>query len=54
MNWIDNSIKEYYNWLHEKTIVTKDEQTAGIRLLRRSLVYSTIILRYTQNWTTEN
>lgn len=27
MNWIDNSIKEYYNWLHEKTIVTKDEQT---------------------------
>ena len=27
MNWIDNSIKEYYNWLREKTIVTKDERT---------------------------
>lgn len=27
MNWIDNSIKEYYNWLKEKTIVTKDERT---------------------------
>lgn len=27
MTWIDNSIKEYYNWLREKTIVTKDERT---------------------------
>lgn len=27
MSWIENSIKEYYNWLHEKTIVTKDENT---------------------------
>ncbi len=27
MNWIDNSIKEYYNWLREKTIVTIDELT---------------------------
>ena len=27
MNWIDNSITEYYNWLREKTIVTKDERT---------------------------
>ena len=27
MNWIDNSIKEYYDWLREKTIVTVDEQT---------------------------
>jgi len=27
MNWIDNSIEEYYNWLREKTIVTKDERT---------------------------
>jgi hypothetical protein len=27
MNWIDNSIKEYYNWLREKTFVTKDERT---------------------------
>ncbi len=27
MNWIDNSIQEYYKWLREKTIVTKDEQT---------------------------
>jgi len=27
MNWIDNSIKEYYNWLREKTIVTQDERT---------------------------
>lgn len=27
MNWVDNSIKEYYDWLCKKTIVTKDEQT---------------------------
>lgn len=27
MNWIDNSIKEYYNWLREKTIVTQNERT---------------------------
>lgn len=27
MNWIDNSITEYYNWLKEKTIITKDERT---------------------------
>ncbi len=27
MNWIDNSIKEYYNWLRERTVVTNDEQT---------------------------
>lgn len=27
MNWIDNSITEYYNWLRGKTIVTKDERT---------------------------
>ncbi|NLX65403.1 MAG: DUF1828 domain-containing protein [Bacteroidales bacterium] len=27
MNWIDNSIKEYYDWLRDKTIVSKDEQT---------------------------
>ena len=27
MNWIDNSIKEYYSWLKDKTIVTKDERT---------------------------
>ncbi len=27
MNWIDNSIKEYYNWLREKTNVIKDENT---------------------------
>ncbi|GHT48729.1 DUF1828 domain-containing protein [Bacteroidia bacterium] len=28
MNWIDKSIEEYYNWLRNKTIVTKDEGTA--------------------------
>ena len=27
MSWINNSIQEYYNWLKEKTIVTKDERT---------------------------
>lgn len=27
MNWIDNSIHEYYNWLREKTVVNKDELT---------------------------
>jgi hypothetical protein len=27
MNWVDTSITNYYNWLREKTIVTKDEQT---------------------------
>lgn len=27
MNWIDNSIKEYYNWLRDKTVVTRDERT---------------------------
>ena len=27
MSWIENSIKEYYNWLRDKTIVTKDENT---------------------------
>lgn len=27
MSWIDNSIKEYYDRLREKTIVTVDEQT---------------------------
>jgi len=27
MNWIDNSISEYYNWLRDKTIVNKDERT---------------------------
>jgi len=27
MNWLDTSITNYYNWLREKTIVTKDEQT---------------------------
>ncbi|MBP6355692.1 DUF1828 domain-containing protein [Bacteroides sp.] len=27
MSWIDNSINEYYNWLRDKTIVNKDEQT---------------------------
>ncbi len=27
MNWIDSHIKEYYNWLSEKTIITKDERT---------------------------
>jgi hypothetical protein len=27
MNWIDNSINEYYNWLKEKTFVTKDAKT---------------------------
>lgn len=27
MSWIDNSIKEYYDWLREKTIVTVDKQT---------------------------
>lgn len=32
MNWIDNSIKEYYNWLREKTVVTKDEQSGWIAI----------------------
>ena len=27
MNWIDSSIREYYNWLLEKTFVTTDERT---------------------------
>ena len=27
MNWIDNSIKEYYNWLREETTITKDSRT---------------------------
>lgn len=27
MNWIENSIKDYYNWLREKTFVTNDELT---------------------------
>ena len=27
MSWIDSSITEYYKWLREKTIITKDEQT---------------------------
>lgn len=27
MSWVDNSIKQYYDWLREKTLVTKDEQT---------------------------
>ena len=27
MNWINNSIKDYYNWLNEKTFVTTDEQS---------------------------
>jgi hypothetical protein len=27
MNWIDNSIKEYYDWLKERTHVSKDERT---------------------------
>ena len=27
MSWIDDNIKEYYNWLREKTFVTKNEQT---------------------------
>ena len=27
MNWIDNSIQKYYNWLKEKTVVTKDNTT---------------------------
>lgn len=27
MSWVDNSIKQYYDWLREKTLVTKDELT---------------------------
>jgi hypothetical protein len=27
MNWIDKSIEEYYNWLRNKTIVLKSENT---------------------------
>lgn len=27
MNWIEESIKEYYDWLRQKTTVTKDLQT---------------------------
>lgn len=27
MNWIDNSIQDYYNWLKDNTIVHKDERT---------------------------
>ena len=27
MNWIDNSIKQYYTWLKDKTFVNKDEQS---------------------------
>lgn len=27
MSWIDKSIDQYYNWLREKTVITKDEQT---------------------------
>src|SRR5699024_10606798 len=27
MSWVDSSIKQYYDWLREKTFVTKDEQT---------------------------
>lgn len=27
MSWIDNSIQEYYNWLRDKTAVSKNQQT---------------------------
>ena len=27
MNWIDSSIHDYYNWLRDKTVITKDERT---------------------------
>ena len=27
MNWIDKSIDDYYKWLREKTVISKDEQT---------------------------
>ncbi|MDR3704334.1 MAG: DUF1829 domain-containing protein [Paludibacteraceae bacterium] len=27
MSWIDDSIQEYFNWLRDKTIITKDEST---------------------------
>lgn len=27
MSWIDDSVKAYYNWLEEKTVISKDEIT---------------------------
>lgn len=27
MSWVDSSIKQYYDWLKERTFVSKDEQT---------------------------
>ena len=32
MNWIDNSIKEYYDWLREETTITKDSSTGWVAI----------------------
>ena len=50
MNWIDKNIKEYYNWLRERTVVTNDEQTGWSTIMTPFLGLFNDLLRYTLNW----